>query len=66
MQKELLEKLIDSSKKQISENIELVSLDGNCPDDKLLETGKFKLGKKESFEEKKNIDLRNEQRPLLE
>ncbi len=64
MQKELLEKLIDSSKKQISENIELVSLDGNCPDERLLETGKFKLGKKESFEEKKNIDLRNEQRPL--
>jgi serine/threonine-protein phosphatase 2B catalytic subunit len=66
MQKQLLEKLIDSTKKQISENIELVSLDGNCPDEKLLETGKYKLGKKESFEEKKNIDSKNEQRPEVE
>lgn len=66
MHKNVLEKLIDSSRKQTSQNIELVSLDGNCPDEKLLETGKFKLGKKESFEEKKNIDSRNEQRPLIE
>lgn len=49
MHKSVLEKLIDSTKKQTSENIELVSLDGNCPDEKLLETGKFKEGKKESF-----------------
>lgn len=41
-------------------------MDGNCPDEKLLETGKFILGKKESFEEKKNIDSRNEQRPLFD
>lgn len=66
MHKKVLEKLIDSSRKQTSENIELVSLDGNCPDERLLETGKFKLGKKESFEEKKNIDSRNEQRPINE
>lgn len=49
MHKDVLEKLIDSTKKKTSENIELVSLDGNCPDEKLLETGKFKEGKKESF-----------------
>jgi hypothetical protein len=37
---------MDKTKRQTIENIELVSLDGNCPDEKLLETGKFKLGKK--------------------
>ena len=34
----------------MNENMQLVNLDGNCPDEKLLETGKFKMGKKESFE----------------
>ena len=41
---------MEHTKKQISENLELVSLDGNCPDEKLLETGRFKSGKMESFE----------------
>jgi hypothetical protein len=39
---EILEKLMSQTKKQIETNIELVSLDGDCPDEKLLETGKFK------------------------
>lgn len=61
--KGILEKLMDQTKKQVSANIELVSLDGNCPDEKLLETGKYRMGKKESFEEKKSIDSKNEGRP---
>jgi hypothetical protein len=56
MNKEILEKLMYATKKQTSENIELVMLDGNCPDEKLLETGKFKQGKKQTFDVKKNID----------
>jgi hypothetical protein len=32
MKKELLEKLMDATKQQVNHNIELVSLDGNCPD----------------------------------
>ena len=63
MHRQVLEKLIDHTKKQMDDNLELVSLGGNCPDEKLLETGKYKMGKKESFEEKKNIDSVNEGRP---
>jgi hypothetical protein len=40
-------------------------LDGNCPDEKLLETGKYKQGKKQNFETKKNIDFHNEKRPAF-
>ena len=36
MHKNILEKLMDHTKKQVNANIELVSLDGNCPDEKLL------------------------------
>ncbi len=54
---------MNTTKKQIETNIELMSLNGDCPDEQLLETGKFKSGKKESFEERKLIDSRNEGRP---
>lgn len=48
---------MNQTKKQIEANIELVTLDGDCPDEKLLETGKFKEGKKKnSFEDRKLID----------
>jgi hypothetical protein len=43
--------------------MELVSLEGDCPDEKLLETGQFQQGKKEGFEGRKRIDSRNEGRP---
>ena len=36
MNKQALEKFLASTKKQTSQNIELVSLDGSCPDEKLL------------------------------
>jgi serine/threonine-protein phosphatase 2B catalytic subunit len=36
MSKQALEKFLASTKKQTSQNIELVSLDGSCPDEKLL------------------------------
>lgn len=32
MNKEILEKFMTTTKKKTSENIELVKLDGNCPD----------------------------------
>jgi hypothetical protein len=35
-QRQVLEKLMDHTKRQIEENLELVALDGNCPDEKLL------------------------------
>ena len=57
--KDVLEKLMDVTKKQINRNIGLVSLDGDCPDEKLLETGKFHEGKKANFEGRKKIDSRN-------
>jgi hypothetical protein len=41
-------------------------LDGNCPDEKLLETGKYRQGKKQTFDAKKNIDFHNEKRPTFE
>lgn len=44
--KEVLAKLMDVTKNQVSHNIGLVKLDGDCPDEKLLETGKFHQGKK--------------------
>ena len=63
--KDVLEKLMDVTKRQINKNIGLVSLDGDCPDEKLLETGKFLEGKKSNFEVRKKIDSRNESRPTL-
>lgn len=36
MNKQALEKFLASTKRQTSQNIELVSLDGSCPDEKLL------------------------------
>jgi hypothetical protein len=45
--------------------MELTNLGGNCPDEKLLETGQFVEGKKKSFEVKKQIDEQNEQRPVI-
>ena len=66
MNKQALEKFLASTKERTSQNIELVSLDGSCPDEKLLETGKFKQGKKQNFEAKKNIDFHNEKRPAFE
>ena len=57
--KDVLEKLMDVTKKQVNQNIGLVSLDGDCPDEKLLETGKFHEGKKANFEGRKKIDSRN-------
>lgn len=65
MNKQMLEKFLASTKKQTSENMDLVSLDGSCPDEKLLETGKFKQAKKQNFETKKNIDNHNEKRPTF-
>lgn len=44
-------------------NMQLVNLGGNCPDEKLLETGRYQEGKTESFEEKKSIDAVNQGRP---
>lgn len=44
--KDVLEKLMDVTKNQTNHNINLVKLDGDCPDEKLLETGKFHQGKK--------------------
>lgn len=61
--KKLLEQLIEHTKKQTDMNMQLVNLGGNCPDEKLLETGRYQEGKTESFEEKKSIDSVNQGRP---
>lgn len=61
--KKLIESLLAQQKQTTSENIELVNLNGQCPDDRLLETGKFKESSGESFEGKKMIDQQNESRP---
>ena len=44
--RDMLEKMMNITKKQTSENMKLVSLDGDCPDVKLWETGQFQSGKK--------------------
>lgn len=44
--RDVLEKFMSMTKQKVNENIGLVSLDGDCPDEKLLETGKFLSGKK--------------------
>ena len=57
--RDMLEKMMSITKKQTSENMKLVSLDGDCPDVKLWETGQFQSGKKEGFEGRKRIDSKN-------
>lgn len=61
--RKILQDFMDKTKQQIETNLQLVKLDGDCPDEKLLQTGKFKEGKKEDFQHRKEIDLRNESRP---
>ena len=39
--------------------MQLTNLGGNCPDEKLLETGQFVEGKTKSFDVKKKIDGQN-------
>lgn len=34
--RKMVEKLLESQKNTVSENLELVKLDGNCPDQRLL------------------------------
>ena len=36
MHQQLLETVLESTRKQAGENLELVALGGNCPDEKLL------------------------------
>lgn len=38
-------------------------MDGDCPDNKLLETAEYKKAKKSGFETKKLVDIKNESRP---
>lgn len=49
----IIERFLLSSKAIVDKNLNYVSLDGNCPDERLLETGKFKIGKTKPFEIKK-------------
>jgi len=39
--KKIIELVLAETKKTTKKNIILVSLNGNCPDERLLETGKF-------------------------
>lgn len=43
--------------------MKLINLNGLCPDQRLLETGKFSKDHNISFENKKLIDIKNEQFP---
>jgi hypothetical protein len=63
--RKLLENFLQNQKLKTQEKMNLVSLDGDCPDDKLLETEEYKGGKKENFEGRKRIDQRNESRPPI-
>lgn len=63
---EILEKLLIEHKKKMEQNLALTQLNGQCPDDKILETGKYKQSVEgSSFEEKKIIDMQNESRPNM-
>lgn len=65
--RKMLEEFLKMQKQEVDNNIELVSMDGNCPDDKLLETGKYKEAqeKETGFDLRKSIDSLNESRPLV-
>lgn len=47
--KHLIEIILAQSKKQIQQNMFLASLNGRCPDDKLLDTGKYTSSTLDSF-----------------
>lgn len=45
---------------RIEQNIQLVQLNGNCPDEKLLETGRYTATvATENFYSKRIVDLKN-------
>jgi hypothetical protein len=54
-----LEAMLLENHKNTEKNMELTRLDGDCPDDRLLETGRYLETKQDGFEEKKLIDLKN-------
>jgi hypothetical protein len=50
---------MSATKLRTSGNMEMVSLDGATPCDKLLESGEFKQGRLESFDNKRKLDSKN-------
>lgn len=50
-------------RKKTEKNLSLLKLNGYCPDNRLLNTGKYNSTVNKSFEDKKMIDEVNELRP---
>ncbi len=61
--KKMIEELLCRQKITTESNMNMINIYGFCPDQRLIETGKYSRDQSMSFEKKKLIDLKNEQFP---
>ncbi len=61
--KKMIEELLSRQKEMTESNMKMININGCCPDQRLVETGKYSRDQNMSFEKKKLIDLKNEQFP---
>ncbi len=61
--KKMIEDLLSRQKEMTESNMKMININGFCPDQRLVETGKYSRDQNMSFEKKKLIDLKNEQFP---
>ncbi len=57
--KKIIEEFLFKQKEKTENNMKMINVFGLCPDQRLIETGKYSRDQNITFENKKLIDLKN-------